>query len=147
MPQQVEPHVSGPVEGGLMPECGGCGARLESTWLCPECCSELRETLEELALGRRMFIGDGTDCTPIPTDLRGPSFLRFLQDARLGFTRLGESERRSSENSRPALARLTSNEHDSFAGSPLELCNEIHQKLTYWSQAISGQTETLGRQQ
>lgn len=123
-----------------MPDCGGCGARLESSFLCVECQQELRETLEELALGRRMHIGD------TPTDIRGPSFLRYLQDARLGHTRLGESERRSSENSRPALARLTSNEHDSFAGSPLELCNEIHQKLTYWSAAISSGTETLGRQ-
>lgn len=124
-----------------MPECGGCGAKLMATFLCVECQRELRETLEELALGRRMHIGD------TPTDIRGPSFLRYLQDARLGFTRLGESERRSSENSRPALARLTSNEHDSFAGSPLELCNEIHTKLTHWSSVISGSTETLGRQQ
>lgn len=121
-------------------DCGGCGARLEATFLCVDCCSELRETLEELALGRRMHIGD------TPTDIRGPSFLRFLMDARCGHTRLGESERRSSENSRPALARLTSNEHDSFAGSPLELCNEIHDRISFWAAAISGGTETLGRQ-
>lgn len=123
-----------------MVECGGCGCASQ-LWLCGECQNELRETLTELALGRRMHIGD------TPTDIRGPSFLRYLQDARLGFTRLGESERRSSENSRPALARLTSNEHDSFAGSPLELCNEIHDKLSFWAQAVSGSTETLGRQQ
>ena len=123
--------------------CGGCGCQLQNAYLCDECCGELREMLEELALGRRMYIGDGHDCTSIPTNLRGPSFLRFLEDSRLGFTRLGESERRSSDNTRPALARLTSNEHDSFAGSPLELCNEIHQKLAEWASVISSQTETL----
>jgi hypothetical protein len=95
----------------------------------------------ELALGSRIHIGT------TPTDKRGPSFLRYLMDARVGHTRLGESERRSNENSRPALARLTRNEKDSFKGSPLELCNEVHDTLTYWAAIVSGQTETLGGDQ
>jgi hypothetical protein len=96
--------------------------------------------LTELALGSRLYIGN------TPTDQRGPSFLRYLHDARLGFTRLGESERRSNENSRPALARLSSDPDakDSFKGTPLELSNEVHQTLAYWASVISTTTETLG---
>lgn len=118
-------------------ECQGCGCRLNSRFLCGDCQSELREVLEELALGCRMHEGDE------PLDFRGPSFLRYLADSRYGFTRLGESERRSNENSRPALARLTNNEADSFAGSPLELSNEVHNTLRYWAEAVSGKAENL----
>jgi hypothetical protein len=123
-----------------MSECQGCSRQLNNAFLCDGCCDELREVLTELALGSRIYIDN------MPTDKRGPSFLRYLEDSRLGFTRLGESERRSNENSRPALARLTSNEADSFKGSPLELCNEVHQTLTYWASVISSTTETLGTQ-
>lgn len=122
-----------------MTECQGCGCRLDSQFLCGDCSRELREVLEELALGRKMYNGDNGG----ELGIRGPSFLRFLHDARLGFTRLGESERRSNENSRPALARLTNNDNDSFAGSPLELSNEVHQTLRYWAEIVSGTTETL----
>ena len=134
---------------GLMPDCGGCSRTLQDSWLCTDCQSELREILTELALGSRIYIGDGVDCPTIPTDKRGPSLLRYLHDARLGFTRLGQSERRSNENSRPALARLNNDpeEKDSFKGTPLELSNEVHQTLTYWASVISRTTETLGGQQ
>lgn len=121
-----------------MNACQGCDRQLNDAYLCDECCSELREVLTDLALGCRLHIKD------TPLDIRGPSFLRYLQDARVGHTRLGESERRSNENSRPALARLTSNEADSFRGSPLELCNEVHQRLTFWASVVSAQVETLG---
>jgi hypothetical protein len=117
--------------------CQGCSRQLNDSFLCSDCQTELREILTELALGCRLHIGD------TPTDKRGPSFLRYLMDSRVGHTRLGESERRSNENSRPALARLTSNEADSFRGSPLELCNEIHDRLTFWAEAVSGRCETL----
>jgi hypothetical protein len=124
-------------------ECQGCSRALSDAYLCSVCCSELREILTELALGCRIYIGN------TPTDKRGPSFLRYLADARYGFTRLGQSERRSNENSRPALARLAAdpNATDSFAGTPLELCNEIHEKLSFWASAISVTAETLGSDQ
>jgi hypothetical protein len=128
-------------------QCQGCGARSLNAYLCGNCQDELREVLTELALGSRIYIGDGVDCTSIPTDKRGPSLLRYLHDARLGFTRLGESERRSNENSRPALARLSADPEtkDSFKGTPLELSNEIHQTLSYWASVISTTTEALGK--
>jgi hypothetical protein len=122
-------------------ECQGCARHWEASYLCDECCSELRDILTDLALGCRLHIKD------TPLDVRGPSFLRYLMDARVGHTRLGESERRSSENSRPALARLTNNEADSFRGSPLELCNEVHDRLTFWASVVSVSAETLGGHQ
>jgi hypothetical protein len=119
-------------------KCRGC-ERPAQLFLCQSCQSKARDVLKDLALGCRLHLGE------TPLDKRGPSFLRFLHDTRLGFTRMGDSARRSTENSRPALARLTKNEKDSFKGSPLELSNEIHQTLMFWAEAVSGQFETLGK--
>jgi hypothetical protein len=120
-----------------MSTCQGCDRQLNDAYLCAECEAEVRDTYTDLALGCRLHIGD----TPI--DKRSASFLKYLMGARVGHTRMGDSERRSNENSRPALARLTGNEADSFKGSPLELCNEIHDKISYWAVAASGKYETL----
>lgn len=119
-------------------QCQVCGRKLEDSFWCHACREEVAEVLKDLALGCRLYIGEDK-----PTDKRGASYLRFLHDARLGYTRMGASERRSNEHSRPALARLTSNEKDSFAGSPLELSNDIHTGLLYWAQQASVTTETL----
>jgi ribosomal protein S12 methylthiotransferase accessory factor YcaO len=71
------------------------------------------------------------------------SWIRQLEIAREGDTRLGESTRRSTEWSRPALARLTDNDKDSFAGSPRELLDNIHDMLTHWVEVVNVQVETL----
>lgn len=114
-----------------MADCQRCTAKTD-LHLCNRCQVDLRDLLTGLAVGQRL-----------PSGQHAAGFLEYLEDAVLGRTRLGESARRSSECSRPALVRLTNNEADSFAGSPSELLDNVHAMLERWAETISLHTETM----
>ncbi len=120
-----------------MTECDVCHAKSQLR-LCARCQSDLRDTLTQLA--HRTATNHATG-----EQRPAPGWLELLEDARLGRTRLGESARRASEYSRPALARLTDNKLDSFGGSPRELLDNIHYMLTRWIIAINTTDETLSK--
>jgi hypothetical protein len=107
-------------------ECQGCGRQVQTAFICGDCCSELADLMSGLSIGWRVENDHRA--------YRSEGWGEFLEDARFGQTRLGESTRRSSELSRPALARLTDDEKDSFKGSPRELQQKAHGTAARWVQ-------------
>jgi len=67
--------------------CGHCGRKSPDAFLCADCATELRDMLVGL-----------------------PMWLNYLHDAAVGQTRLGESERRSSDQSTPMPVNISASE-------------------------------------
>ena len=107
--------------------CENCGAKTE-LYLCGHCTAELRDMLHGLVYGQ-----------DLPNQHQGAGFIEYLEDARFGRTRLGESARKSTEYSRPALAKLTDDDKDSFKGSPSELFTRIQNILLTWTHKLLAQ--------
>lgn len=108
-----------------MTQCQSC-ARKSDLYLCSFCSLELREMLTNLA---------GRTATNLSTgETRATAgWLELLEDAALGFTRLGESTRRSTERNTPLPVNLGAS----------QVLDNIHHMLTKWTQVISLHTETL----
>jgi len=71
----------------------------------------------------------------LPNGKRAAGFIENLQDAAWGKTRLGESARRSTEQTSPML-------HNERAS---ELLGNVHDMLIRWVEVVNVNTETLGQ--
>ncbi|UXA06567.1 hypothetical protein KXD96_28295 (plasmid) [Mycobacterium sp. SMC-2] len=82
-----------------------------------------------------------------PNGERSPGFIEYLEDAKLGRTRLGESARRSNERTTPLLVRLgpdrNATRETQWKGSPSELLDDLHATLARWVEVINVNAETL----
>ena len=101
-----------------MTQCQKCAGRAQ-TFLCNTCTRELRDMLTGL------HTGTGTN---MATGERRPmaGWLEMLQDAVQGQTRLGESERRSTERSSPLMIHTEAS----------RLLDNVHATLVRWVQDI-----------
>lgn len=109
-----------------MTDCQSCGGKTAGPNLCGRCTTDLRDTLTLLARRTAVNVTTG-EHRP------APGFLELLEDAALGFTRLGESARRSTEHSTPLPVNLNAS----------ALYDDIHAMLQRWTQAINVSHETL----
>ncbi|MCA2275486.1 hypothetical protein JF780_05705 [Mycobacterium intracellulare] len=83
----------------------------------------------------------------LPNGHTAPGFIEYLEDAKLGRTRLGASARRSNERTTPLPVRLGPNPNatpeNQWAGSPSELLDNLHATLLDWVTAVNTRIETL----
>jgi hypothetical protein len=124
--------------------CQCCGSKAQ-LYLCGTCLRKLGEMITNLADG--LPLGVPSEAPPERDGDRSIPLLEALQDAAWGRTRLGQSARRSSENSRPAPCRLTNHPTDSFAGSPSELLDQAHATLEKWVETIRATTQTVAKEE
>lgn len=118
-----------------MANCQAC-QRKSDLYLCTDCQRDLHEMLQGLAVGQAH-----------PNGERSPGFIEYLEDAKLGRTRLGESARRSNERTTPLLVRLgpdrNATRETQWKGSPSELLDNLHETLMNWVAVVNTHTETL----
>lgn len=118
-----------------MAKCQQC-QRKTDLYLCTDCQDDLHEMLQGLAVGQQL-----------PTGQYAAGFIEYLEDAKLGRTRLGESARRSNERTTPLPVRLgpdpNATAETQWRGSPSELLDNLHTTLIQWVAAVNTNTETL----
>jgi hypothetical protein len=101
--------------------CEPCGARTQ-LFLCHQCTRELRDILHGLSIG--------WEVESEYKKYRTAGALEWLEDARLGRTRLGESSRQSGEKNSPLVVRLGA-DYD-WKNSPLERLRLFHNTMSTW---------------
>ena len=118
-----------------MAKCQQC-QRKTDLYLCTDCQDDLHEMLQGLAVGQQL-----------PTGQYAAGFIEYLEDAKLGRTRLGESARRSNERTTPLLVRLgpdrNATRETQWKGSPSELLDDLHATLARWVEVVNVNAETL----
>jgi hypothetical protein len=119
-----------------MSDCQRCCAKCQ-LYLCTRCSADLRAMLLGLATGWEVQSDHKTYQTA--------GYIEWLQDKKLGRTRLGESARRSSERSRP-LPVHTGPRGD-WVGSPSEMLDNVHNVLMRWVEVVNVRFETLSIQE
>ena len=97
-----------------MSQCQKCAGRAQ-LFLCTTCTRELKDMLTGLAVGQKLHTGTN-----------GAGWIEHLQDAVLGRTRLGESERRSSDRTSPLMVHIEAS----------RLLDSVHATLVRWVQDI-----------
>ncbi|BCP29590.1 hypothetical protein [Mycobacterium intracellulare] len=115
-----------------MAKCQQC-QRKTDLYLCTDCQQDLHDMLQGLAIGQQL-----------PTGQHAAGFIEYLEDAKLGRTRLGESARRSNERTTPLPVRPGPD--GDWRGSPSELLDNLHTTLTQWVEVVNVRTETLAVQ-